>query len=173
MKVNGVRPSCRCVTSSQAVWAVLRVLWLPTRGHCSLESLLSDHRRQLLVFQGAEKRKRENTCYIMRSFRCTNPRDKKRAPIVQCQMSEWLLLHRLSKLQCSTSRSETSNIPWWLNGFFLLFQQSAGRMPMWGGPEGQNITSLRSDWLTMLGCTSAHFHFQQMSHTWMIEAAGI
>lgn len=37
------------ITSPQGVWAVLRVLQLSTRGQRSLDSLLSDHWRQLLV----------------------------------------------------------------------------------------------------------------------------
>lgn len=48
----------RLITSPQGVWAVLRVQRLSTRGHRPLESLLSDHWRQLLVLQRAEDRER-------------------------------------------------------------------------------------------------------------------
>lgn len=46
------------LTSPQGVRAVLGVLRLSTRGHRSLDPLLSDHWRQLLVLQSAEERVR-------------------------------------------------------------------------------------------------------------------
>lgn len=48
-------------TSSQAVRAVFRVLWLSTAGHCSLEPLLSNNWGQLFVLQSTEERRYKTT----------------------------------------------------------------------------------------------------------------
>lgn len=53
-----VRGLAATLTSPQGVRAVLGVLRLSTRGHRSLDSLLSDHWRQLLVLQSTEERVR-------------------------------------------------------------------------------------------------------------------
>lgn len=130
------------------MWAVLRELRLSTRGPCSLQSLLSDHRRQLLVLQRAKGQK-ARTRYIPVFINTPT-------------LLVIFLQHESPRLSV---KSEINP-----GGFAGLSSSGAQAECQCG--EGLKVRT----WAVHAPTVRPQTHItelQQMKHAWMTEAAGI